>query len=54
MRAQGAAGLFGHWPREGVAGLLAYGETLAQLHYLHARGALSRLAGRRTVHWQRA
>lgn len=48
------ARLFGHRPLEGAAGLLAYGETLAHIHYLHARGALSRLAGRGTVHWHRA
>lgn len=46
--------LFGARNLEGWNSLLAYGETLAHIRYLHARGALTRLAERGEVHWVRA
>lgn len=48
------AELFGARNLEGWNSLLAYGETLAHVRYLHARGGLARLAGGGTVHWERA
>jgi glyoxylase-like metal-dependent hydrolase (beta-lactamase superfamily II) len=48
------AELFGARNLEGWNSLLAYGETLAHVRYLHARGKLTRLAGEDTVHWVRA
>jgi glyoxylase-like metal-dependent hydrolase (beta-lactamase superfamily II) len=46
--------LFGARNLEGWNSLLAYGETLAHIRYLHARGALTRLAHGGQVHWVRA
>lgn len=46
--------LFGARNLEGWNSLLAYGETLAHVRYLHSRGALARLAEDDQVHWQRA
>ena len=45
--------LFGTRNLEGWNSLLAYGETLAHVRYLHLRGALARLAQDRQVHWMR-
>ncbi len=48
------AALFGARNLEGWNSLLAYGETLAHMRYLAARGQLARLTARDEVHWQRA
>lgn len=45
--------LFGGRNLEGWNSLLAFGETLAHLRYLQARGRLTRLAQGGAVHWQR-
>jgi glyoxylase-like metal-dependent hydrolase (beta-lactamase superfamily II) len=47
------AALFGARNLEGWNRLLAFGETLAHIRYLHGRGALTRLAEAGAVHWQR-
>jgi glyoxylase-like metal-dependent hydrolase (beta-lactamase superfamily II) len=46
--------LFGARKLEGWNSLLAYGETLAHLQYLHARGGLTRLAQGGEVRWLRS
>jgi glyoxylase-like metal-dependent hydrolase (beta-lactamase superfamily II) len=46
--------LFGTRNLEGWNSLLAYGETLAHVRYLHVRAQLTRLAERDQVHWVRA
>ncbi len=46
--------LFGARNLEGWNSLLAYGETLAHVRYLHSRAALTRLAEGGQVHWLRA
>ena len=46
--------LFGARNLEGWNSLLAYGETLAHVRYLHGRAGLTRLAGDGAVHWVRA
>ncbi len=46
--------LFGARNLEGWHSLLAYGETLAHVRYLHSRGVLTRLAANGQVHWQSA
>ncbi len=46
--------LFGARNLEGWNSLLAYGETLAHVRYLHSRAALTRLADGGQVHWLRA
>jgi glyoxylase-like metal-dependent hydrolase (beta-lactamase superfamily II) len=46
--------LFGARKLEGWNSLLAFGETLAHIRYLHARGGLTRLAEGGQVHWVRA
>ncbi len=48
------AELFGARNLEGWNSLLAYGETLAHVRYLHVRGALTRLAEAGQVHWMRS
>jgi glyoxylase-like metal-dependent hydrolase (beta-lactamase superfamily II) len=45
--------LFGARNLEGWNSLLAYGETLAHVRYLHARNALQRLAQAGQVRWRR-
>ena len=45
--------LFGTRNLEGWNSLLAYGETLAHVRYLHLRGALARVAEDSQVHWVR-
>jgi glyoxylase-like metal-dependent hydrolase (beta-lactamase superfamily II) len=52
--AQVVGALFGARKLEGWNSLLAYGETLAHIRYLHARGGLTRLAHGGQVHWVRA
>ena len=47
------AALFGARNLEGWNRLLAYGETLAHIRYLHCRNALTRLAEGAEVRWQR-
>jgi glyoxylase-like metal-dependent hydrolase (beta-lactamase superfamily II) len=46
--------LFGGRNLEGWNSLLAYGETLAHMRYLQARGALTRLADGGSVYWVRS
>jgi glyoxylase-like metal-dependent hydrolase (beta-lactamase superfamily II) len=46
--------LFGARNLEGWNSLLAYGETLAHVRYLHSRAALTRLAAGGEVRWVRA
>jgi glyoxylase-like metal-dependent hydrolase (beta-lactamase superfamily II) len=46
--------LFGGRNLEGWNNLLAYGETLAHVRYLHLRGTLTRLAAAGAVHWVRS
>ncbi len=46
--------LFGARNLEGWNRLLAFGETLAHIRYLHGRGAITRLAEAGEVRWQRA
>lgn len=46
--------LFGQRNLEGWHSLLAYGETLAHVRYLHSRGALTREAAQDQVQWRRA
>ena len=46
--------LFGARNLEGWNSLLAYGETLAHVRYLHLRAAVTRLAADNQVHWVRA
>jgi glyoxylase-like metal-dependent hydrolase (beta-lactamase superfamily II) len=46
--------LFGARNLEGWNSLLAYGETLAHIRYLHARGGLTRLAEDGEVRWLRS
>jgi glyoxylase-like metal-dependent hydrolase (beta-lactamase superfamily II) len=46
--------LFGTRNLEGWNRLLAFGETLAHIRYLHGRGAITRLAQAGDVRWQRA
>lgn len=46
--------LFGARNLEGFNSLLAFGETLAHIRYLHRRGRLARLAQNGTVRWARA
>jgi glyoxylase-like metal-dependent hydrolase (beta-lactamase superfamily II) len=48
------AALFGARNLEGWNRLLAFGETLAHIRYLHGRGAITRLAEAGAVRWQRA
>jgi glyoxylase-like metal-dependent hydrolase (beta-lactamase superfamily II) len=46
--------LFGARNLEGWNRLLAFGETLAHIRYLHGRGGIARLAEAGEVRWQRA
>jgi glyoxylase-like metal-dependent hydrolase (beta-lactamase superfamily II) len=46
--------LFGARNLEGWNRLLAFGETLAHIRYLHGRGGITRLAEAGEVRWQRA
>ena len=51
--AEVVAALFGARKLEGWNTLLAYGETLAHMRYLHLRGGLLRLEERGEVRWVR-